>query len=225
MIGARGLSRAAVAPALPARCLHCGLCRPPGTTGAPVSHRESRHVPPLTGSRHTETGQGLPLVIAADTTAGAMGTEPPPAARDGALRGTGQAGVAPFHVLGQTWLLHGPPELRALSPSQCLCQRCRGRRSQWHRDILGAAAQAQESRGGPCSPQQPERSNPPYSVRTMDCNTLTLERCDGESSGLGKPNSQRPERWNWDRDWDEMGIGWAWVRRWGWGWRWGCAWA
>lgn len=56
----------------------------------------------------------MPLVIPADTMAGVMGTEPPPAAWHGALRGTGQRqGWRLFSVLGQTWLLRGPSELQA----------------------------------------------------------------------------------------------------------------
>lgn len=84
-----------------------------------MSHRESRHVPTQ------ETGQGLLLVIPADTMVGVMGTEPPPAALHEALRGTGQRQEwLLFSVLGQTWplgqtrLLCGPPKLQALSPSQ-----------------------------------------------------------------------------------------------------------
>lgn len=49
-----------------------------------MSHRESRHVPTQ------ETGQGLLLVIPADTMVGVMGTEPPPAALHEALRGRGR---------------------------------------------------------------------------------------------------------------------------------------
>lgn len=126
-----------------------GLCRPPGTTGAPGSHREPQHVPPAAhrGEPPQETGQGLPLVIPADTVAGLMGTEPPPAAQHGTLRGTGQRqGWLLSTVLGTTWLLHRTSELQALSPSRCSVPALQ--RSQRHRDIVGEAAQAQESKGG-----------------------------------------------------------------------------